>query len=100
VGIFVRDAYSGDVLFSNKVMNEMLERDFVGGNSREIITDLHDRFDNTDGMRKAFITRNKVNTWRSYIKRFDSIMDITEISIEWLNGEPASLVVLRDAKDA
>jgi hypothetical protein len=100
VGIFVRDAYSGEILFSNKVMNQMMDRDFVGGNSREIITDLHDRYDDTTGMRKAFITRDRVNSWRSYIKRFDSIMDITEISIEWLNGEPASLIVLRDAKDA
>jgi PAS domain-containing protein len=99
VGIFVRDMYSGEVLFSNKVMNEMMGREFAGGNCREIITDLHDRFDNTDGMRKSFITRNRVNTWRSYIKRFDAIMDITEISMEWLNGEPAALIVLREAHD-
>jgi hypothetical protein len=99
VGIFVRDAYSGEVLFSNKVMNEMVKRDFVGGNSREILTDLHDRYDNEDVMRKSFITKNKVNVWRSYIKQFDSIMDITEVSIEWLNGEPASLIVLREAHD-
>jgi hypothetical protein len=99
VGIFVRDAYSGEVLFSNKVMNEMMKKDFTGGNSREIMTDLHDRYDGEDVMRKAFITKNRVNTWRSYIKQFDSIMDITEISMEWLSGEPASLIVLREARD-
>jgi hypothetical protein len=87
------------VLFSNKVMNEMMKKDFTGGNSREIMTDLHDRYDGEDVMRKAFITKNRVNTWRSYIRQFDSIMDITEISMEWLSGEPASLIVLREARD-
>lgn len=99
VGIFVRDTYTGEILFSNKVMNEMMQRDFVGGNSKEILTDLHDRFDNITGMRKPFITRNKVTSWRSYIQRFDAIMDITEVTMEWINGEPASLIILRRAAD-
>jgi len=99
VGIFVRDTYSGEVLFSNSKMNEMLGYDFTGGDSRAILTDLHDRFDNITGMRKPFITREKVVNWRSYIKLLDDIMDITEIQIEWLSGEPASLIILRKAKD-
>ncbi len=99
VGIFVRDTYSGKVLFSNTAMNKKLGFDFTGGDSRVIIKDLHDRFDNIDGMRKPFITKEKVVNWRSYIQPLDGIMDITEIQIEWLGGEPASLVILRDAKD-
>ncbi len=99
VGIFVRDTYSGEILFSNKVMNEMMGKDFTGGNCREILTDLHDRFDNISGMRKPFITENRVQSWRSYIQKFDAIMDITEVSMEWLNGEPAALVILRKAKE-
>ena len=99
VGIFVRDAFSGKVLFSNTRMNEMIGYDFVGGDSRTIITDLHDRFDNIGGMRKPFITKDKIVNWRSYIKALDGIMDITEIQIEWLEGEPASLIILREAKD-
>ena len=99
VGVFVRDAYSGEVLFSNSKMNDMLGYDFTGGDSRVILTDLHDRFDNITGMRKPFITKEKVVNWRSYIKSLDDIMDITEIQIEWLKGEAASLIILRKAKD-
>lgn len=99
VGIFIRDAVSGEVLFSNAAMNEMLGQDFTGGDSREILTDLRDRFDNIGGMRKPFITKERVVSWRSYIQRFDSIMDITEIQMEWLKGEQASLIILRKAND-
>ncbi len=99
VAIFVRDAHSGEVLFSNKKMNELVGYDFVGRDSREIITDLHDKFDNLDGVRKPFITKERVVNWRRYIQKLDNIMDITEISIEWLSGEAASLIILRKAKD-
>ena len=91
VGIFVRDAYSGEVLFSNKKMNEMMGYDFTGGDSRELITDLHDKFDNLDGVRKPFITKDKVVNWRRYIQKLDNIMDITEVRIDWLQGQAASL---------
>lgn len=99
VAIFVRDAHSGEVLFSNKKMNELVGFDFVGRDSREIITDLHDKFDNLDGVRKPFITKERVSNWRRYIQKLDNIMDIMEISIEWLSGEAASLIILRKAKD-
>ncbi len=99
VGIFVRDAHSGKVLFSNNEMNKMLGYDFTGGDSRAVLTDLHDRFDNIVGMRKPFVTKGKVTNWRSYIQVLDNIMDITEIQIEWLKGEKASLIILRNAKD-
>lgn len=98
-GIFIRDTQSGQVLFSNAAMNEMLGYDFTGRDSRELITDLHDRFDNITGMRKPFITKDRVVNWRRYIQRLDDIMDITEIQIEWLKGEHASLIILRKAKD-
>lgn len=100
VGVFVRDAYTGEVLFSNSKMNEMLGYDFTGGDSRVILTDLRDRFDNITGMRKPFITKEKIVNWRSYIKSLDEIMDITEIQMEWLKGEAASLIILRKAKDS
>lgn len=100
VGIFVRDAYTGEVLFSNKYMNNMLGYDFLHGDSRELITDLHDKFDNISGMRKPFITKNKITSWTSYIQKLDAIVDITEIKIEWLSGQPASLMILRKAKES
>lgn len=99
VALFVRDAHSGEVLFSNKKMNELIGYDFVGHDSRELITDLHDKFDNLDGVRKPFITKERVVNWRRYIQKLDNIMDITEISMEWLSGEAASLIILRKAKD-
>lgn len=98
-GIFIRDMQSGHVLFSNTAMNEMLGYDFTNRDSRELITDLHDRFDNITGMRKPFITKNRVANWRRYIQKLDDIMDITEVQIEWLKGERASLIILRKAKD-
>ncbi len=99
VGIFVRDAHTGEVLFSNKAMDDMLGYDFKGKDSRELITDLHDRFNNISGMRRPFITKNKETSWRCYIQKLDAIMDITEIKMEWLNGQPASFIVLRKAND-
>ena len=99
VGIFVRDTYSGEVLFSNKKMNELMGCDFTGRDSRELITDLHDKYDNLDGVRKPFITKDRVVNWRRYIQRLDDIMDITEVQIEWLSGQDASLIILRKAKD-
>ncbi len=98
-GIFVRELHSGKVLFSNTSMDEMLGFDFKGNDSRRLITDLHDRFDDIDGMRKPFITKNRVANWRSYIQQLDSIMDITEIRMEWLHGEPASMIIMRKAKE-
>ncbi len=98
-GIFIRDMQSGHVLFSNTAMNDMLGYDFTNRDSRELLTDLHDRFDNITGMRKPFITKNRVANWRRYIQKLDDIMDITEIQIEWLKGERASLIILRKAKD-
>ncbi|MBQ9609528.1 MAG: PAS domain-containing protein [Lachnospiraceae bacterium] len=98
VAVFVRDTHTGEVLFSNNKMNELMGRDFVGGDSHEIIHDLHDKFDNMTGMRTSF-TQEKITNWRSFIQKFDQIMDITEIRMEWLDGEPASLIILRKAND-
>jgi transcriptional regulator with GAF, ATPase, and Fis domain len=99
VGIFVKDAATGKVLFSNAKMNTMLGHDFTGGDSKSVLTDLHDRFDNITGMRRPFLTKQRVAKWKSYIQVLDDIMDITEIQIEWLKGEQASLIILRKPKD-
>lgn len=99
VGIFIRDAQNGEVLFSNSAMNEMLGYDFTGRDSRDILTNMHDKFDNMVGMRKSFAAKGQVENWRSYISRLDDIMDITEIPMEWLKGERASMIILRKAKE-
>lgn len=98
--IFIRDAYTGEVLFANKAINEMMGRDFTGGDSREILTDLRDKFDNVGGMRKSFITKNKMASWRSYIQRFDTIMDVITMQVSWITGEPATLIILKKAENS
>ena len=37
--------------------------------------------------------------WRSYIRSLDKIMDLTEVSMKWLDGSNASLVILRDVNE-
>ncbi|MBR4515591.1 MAG: PAS domain-containing protein [Lachnospiraceae bacterium] len=99
IGVFVKDSESAEVLFSNKALNNMLGYDFTGKDSRELIQDLHDRFDDIGAMRKGFVDKDKHVTWRSYISAVDCIMEIEEIRIEWLQGEPASLFFLRKANE-
>ncbi len=99
VGIFIRDTYTGEVLFSNKSLNHMIGYDLKGKDSRVIMTDLHDKFDDMAGMRNLEVTKNKVMTWRKYLSVLDAIVDITEIQIEWTSGDPASMVIIRWAQD-
>ena len=99
MGVFVKDLDTAEVLFSNKSLNNMLGYDFTGQDSRELIQDLHDKFDDIGAMRKGFVDKEKHTTWKSYISAVDCIMEIEEIRIEWLHGEPASLFFLRKANE-
>ena len=49
--IFVRDLYTGHVFFSNKALNDMLGYDLTGGDSRKILKNLRDKFENMEGVR-------------------------------------------------
>jgi PAS domain-containing protein len=99
VGIFIRDNETGEVLFSNQALNTMLGYDFKGKDSKILMQDLRDRFRGVRVVEKPFITERKEISWRSYIRQFDKIMDLTEVSMKWLDGRNASLVILRDVKD-
>ena len=44
-------------------------------------------------------TDSKEVHWRSYIRSLDKIMDLTEVSMKWLDGSNASLVILRDVNE-
>lgn len=99
VGIFIRDAESGEVLFSNQPLNDMLGYDFTGKDSRILIEDLRDKFRGVGVIQKPFLTERKEVSWRSYIKQLDRIMDLSEISMKWLDGRNASLVILRDVQE-
>lgn len=97
-GIFIRDLYTGYVFFANKALNDMLGYDLTGGDSRKILKNLRDKFENMDGMRKQIASR-KISNWCSYVPALDEIMDITEVPIEWLQGGAATMIIMRKAKD-
>ncbi|MGN0396115.1 MAG: PAS domain-containing protein, partial [Coprococcus sp.] len=99
VGIFIRDAETGEVLFSNEPLDRMLGYEFSGKDSKILIEDLHDKFKGIGVVQKPFLTERKEISWRSYIKQLDKIMDLSEISMKWLDGRNASLVILRDVHD-
>lgn len=99
VGIFIKDAKNGEVLFSNESLNNMLGYDFTGKDSKTLIRDLNDTLKGITTVSKPFITERKEVSWRSYIRQFDKIMDLSEVSMKWLDGRNASLVILRDVHD-
>lgn len=99
MGIFIRDAETGEVLFSNQPLNDMLGYDFTGKDSKILIKDLHDKFKGIGVVQKPFLTERKEVNWRSYIRQFDKIMDLSEVSMKWLDGRNASLVILKDVQD-
>lgn len=96
--IFIRDLYTGHVFFSNKALNDMLGYDLTGGDSRKILKNLRDKFENMDGIRNQVVTR-KVSNWCSYVPALDEIMDITEVPIEWLQGGAATMIIMKKTKD-
>lgn len=99
VGIFIRDTVTGEVLFSNHVLNSMLGYDFTGKDSKVLIQDLGDKFRSIRAVKNPFFSDKKETGWRSYIRQFDKIMDLAEIKIKWVDGRNASMVILRDVKD-
>lgn len=89
-GIFVKDDESGKVLFSNRILNKMLGYDFVGKDSSILIapsTGIAGINDN--------YSRDKVTNWRKYIDVLVEIVDVTEIRVKWLRGEPATVYIIR-----
>ncbi len=95
--VFVRDNSTGKVLFSNKYLNDRLGRDFVGQDSFRIIPKLTDE---VPGVAETEGDSNSKSTqFRRYINELGGIFDVTEISITWKNGEPASVIILSPAVD-
>ena len=94
VGVFIKDDQSGRVVFSNRTMNNMLGYEFTGTDSSVIIA-------HTGGSMGFGESgdRNKVTNWRKYIETLVKIVDITEIKIKWLNGEPASVYIVRPVEE-
>ncbi len=97
--IFIKEDKTGTVLFSNDTLNKLLGYDFVGKDSRRLIQDLHDKFEDVKGMRKSGLDTGNVTHWRRYINAFDGIYDITQLKMNWDGNVPASCVILRIARD-
>lgn len=98
-GIFIREADTGRVLFSNKALNDMLGYDFTDKDSKMLIENLRDKYKIMAGPDQHIGKERKEVNWRSYIRSLDKIMDLTEVSMKWLDGSKASLVILRDVKE-
>ena len=98
-GIFIREVDTGRVLFSNKALNDMLGYDFTDKDSKLLIENLRDKYKVMGGPDQHLELQNKEVNWRSYIRSLDKIMDLTEVSMKWLDGSKASLVILRDVNE-
>jgi PAS domain-containing protein len=98
-GIFIRDNSTGRILFANQQVSERVGQDLVGQDSRILIPDLKSKYEHLEGMRNQDMTNNKITRWRRYIDSVNDIVDITEIQMEWLNGEPVTFVIMRPAQE-
>jgi hypothetical protein len=95
--IFIRDNVTGKVLYSNKHMNDRLGMDLTDKDSFRIIPKLTDE---VPAAADAAAGQNGGSTkFRRYINELGNIFDVTEISITWKNGEPASVIILTQAVD-
>ncbi len=98
-GIFIRDNSTGRILFANRRVSERVGQDLEGQDSRILIPDLKSKYEHLEGMRNYDMTNNKITRWRRYIDSVNDIVDITEIQMEWLNGEPVTFVIMRPAQE-
>lgn len=98
-GIFIREIDTGRVLFSNRALNDMLGYDFTDKDSKLLIENLRDKYKIMGGPNQHLVTDSKEVNWRSYIRSLDKIMDLTEVTMKWLDGSDASLVILRDVNE-
>ena len=93
--IFIRDNITGKVLYSNKHMNDRLGMDLVNKDSFRMIPKPQDEIPVAEASDK----KGRSTKFRRYINELGSIFDVTEISITWKNGEPASVMILTPAVD-
>ena len=93
-GIYVKDDKTGKVLFSNRTLNELIGYDFTGKDSAILIPP-------TGGVTGYPDSRNQdnVTNWRKYIDSLVKIVDVTEIKIKWLRGEPATVYIVRPVEN-
>ena len=100
INVFIRDDETGKVLFANDAINRRLGMDFKGQDSRKLIPDGRETYESYPGtLREDEIPASGIRNWRRYINELGGIYDVTEIPLEWLDGRPATTVLLRVAQD-
>ncbi len=99
IKVFIKEAESGRVLFSNDTLNRQLGTDFVGQDSRRMIPEGKEDYESYSSTVLEAPQKQGKRTWRRYINELGGIYDVTEIPMEWIDGRPATAVLLRIAQD-
>lgn len=94
--IFVRDALSGEIYFSNKAADKAFGMDLRGYDSNQIVKSMFSQYGKNPAMRKHFVYNKNVMKWESYIRQLDKVMHVEEVSIAWYDEKDAKLVILTD----
>ncbi len=92
--IFIRDNETGKIIFANKALNKLAERDMTGENSWNIVPDTKEEI---KGYEIGSSTK-RVN-WRKYIEEFGAIFDVSMLPVHFQDGETGSVFILRLAQD-
>ncbi|SEG31722.1 PAS fold-containing protein [Eubacterium ruminantium] len=93
-GIFVKEDETGKVLFSNRILNKMLGYDFTGKDSTLLISSSNRATDFSDNYNKG-----KVTNWRKYLDTLVKVVDITEVKVKWLSGEPVTVYIIKPVEN-
>lgn len=99
IHLFVRENETGLVLFANEAMNRHLGTDFVGQDSRKLIPAGKEDFEGYPSTLHESEPAQGIRKWRRYITELGGIYDVTEIPVAWVDGTPATAVLLRIAQD-
>ena len=87
------------MLCSNEALNRELGMDFVGQDSRRMIPEGKEDYESYPSTIHEAAPKQEKRTWRRYINELGGIYDVTEIPVEWIDGNPATAVLLRIAQD-
>lgn len=88
--IFIKENLTGKVLFANEAMENLFGMDVTGMDSRAFLSPPTPTY-TREGVQPIGDIK-----WQSYIKTVNKIMNIQELSIEWLDGEDARIVIMRE----
>ncbi|MBR6171997.1 MAG: PAS domain-containing protein [Eubacterium sp.] len=97
IDVFIRENESGKVLFVNEAMTKHLGMDITGHDSRRLIPGGKEDYESYPGTIHETSQPMETRTWQRYINELGGIYNVTEIPIEWMDGRPATAVLLRSS---